>query len=126
MNILQLVPGIMPLLDKFIPDPEQKQKMLAEMQSLRIQQMEAENDRVAMFSGPLTLMLYGLAVYFYIVWIGPLFGVSVPPMPDEMYSTCKWILAFLIPSETFNQTEINFGSFHSPAGKGIATKGVKR
>jgi len=122
MNLLELIPGISGLLDKFIPDPEQKQKFINQASQLEIQKMEAENERFSLMAGPLRLILYGLALYFFAIWLGPLFGFVAPQMPDEMYGVCKWILAFLIPSETFTQNDIQVGTFKSPAGKGLMSK----
>lgn len=122
MNLLELIPGISSLLDKFIPDPEQKQKFLNQAAQLDIQKMEAENERFSLMAGPLRLILYGLAFYFFAIWLGPMFGLTVPPMPEEMYGVCKWILAFLIPSETFTANDIQIGGFHSPKGDGLMTK----
>lgn len=119
MNLLSLIPGLMPLIDKFIPDPEQKQAFLNQAEGLRIQRMEAENERFSLMAGPLRLMLYGLAAYFFAIWLGPMFHITVPPLPAEMYSTCKWILGFLIPSETFSNNDIQIGSFKSPIGAGL-------
>jgi hypothetical protein len=119
MNLLELIPGISNLLDKFIPDPEQKQNFINQASQLEIQKMEAENERFSLMAGPLRLILYGLALYFFAVWLGPMFGFTVPPMPSEMYGVCKWILAFLIPSETFTVNDIQAGAFRSPVGKGL-------
>ena len=122
MNLLEVIPGISDLLDKFIPDPEQKQNFINQAAQLDIQKMEAENERFSLMAGPLRLILYGLALYFFAIWLGPMFGLAVPTMPDEMYGVCKWILAFLIPSETFTANDIQVGSFKSPSGHGLMTK----
>ena len=98
MNVLQLIPGIGDLIEKFVPDPDKKQELKLELAKLETQETVARmNALQAMFSNksifvsgaiPALIWVFVLSLvnnYILLPWARG-FGLSVPdiPLPESV------------------------------------------
>lgn len=129
MNILQALPVISELVDRFVPEPGEANRFKSELERLETDRFESATERFSMVAGPVRLMLYLFAGYMGAVWLLPVFGITVPPLPGEVLDVVRWTLAFAIPTEaaTVNSIEVGPGGkwLRSPATSGLFTKGGK-
>lgn len=130
MNVLEALPILSDLVDRFVPEPAEADRFRAELRRLETDRFESATERFSMVAGPVRLMLYLFAGYMGACWLLPVFGVTVPPLPEEALSVVRWALAFAIPTEaaTVNSIELGPGGrwLRSPSAPGFLKKGRDR
>lgn len=130
MNVLEALPVLSELVDRFVPEPGEANRFKAQLERIETDRFESATERFSMVAGPVRLMLYLFAGYMGAVWLLPVFGITVPPLPEDVLSVVRWALAFAIPTEaaTVNSIEVGPGGrwLRSPSAPGFFKKGGGR
>ncbi len=126
MNLLDAIPILSELVDRFIPEPGDADRFKAELARLETDRFQSATQRFSMVAGPVRLMLYLFAGYMGAVWLLPVCSITVPPLPEEILAVVRWTLAFAIPAEAASVNTIEVGPdgrwLRSPATAGILTR----
>lgn len=125
MNLLDAIPVLSDLVDRFVPEPGEAHRFKSELARLETDRFQSATERFSMVAGPVRLMLYLFAGYMGAAWLLPVFGVAVPPLPEEVLAVVRWTLAFAIPAEAASVNTIEVGPggrwLRSPAAAGLFT-----
>lgn len=123
MDILGISNAVEGVLDKFIPDADAREKAKLEIKRMELDQAAQTTERMALFAGPLNLILYCYAFYLVAMWVLPIIGYGVPELTPEIAGIAKTLIVGVVFEDAFTSNDIQIGQngsiLNSPAGKGI-------
>ena len=124
MNILDLVPGISKILDKFITSPTERAEIEAKLKELDIRELEAKaqvqaswlSNKSLFVSGAIPSILWMMVIVIFFNFIlAPIiqtFGYTVPilDLPAWYAELCSTIVLGLFAKKAWDATDMSMGS----------------
>src|SRR6056297_3512803 len=109
MDIMGIGNAVDGILDKFIPDADAREKAKLEIKKLEMEKATQTTERMALFAGPLNLILYCYAFYLVATWLLPIIGYNVPQMTPEIASIAKTLIVGVVFEDAFTSNDIQVG-----------------
>ena len=124
MNILDLVPGISKILDKFVTSPSERAEIEAKLKELDIRELEAKaqvqaswlSNKSLFVSGAIPSILWMMVIVIFFNFIlAPIiqtFGYTVPilDLPAWYAELCSTIVLGLFAKKAWDATDMSMGS----------------